>query len=37
MAELKTKVNQANVDKFLKGIKDEQIREDCYKLHHVRL
>ncbi len=32
MAELKTKANTASVDKFLKGIKDEQKREDCYKI-----
>ena len=32
MAELKTKVNKASVDKFLKSIKDEQKREDCYKI-----
>lgn len=32
MAELKTKVNNASVDKFLKNIKDERVREDCYKI-----
>jgi len=32
MAELKTKVNKASVDKFLRGIKNEQKREDCYKI-----
>lgn len=32
MAELKTKVNDASVDEFLKGVKDETTREDCYKL-----
>lgn len=32
MAELKTKVNKASVDKFLKGIKDERVRDDCYKI-----
>ena len=32
MAELKTKVNKASVDKFLKGVKDERVREDCYKI-----
>jgi hypothetical protein len=32
MAELKTKVNKASVDKFIKSIKDEQTREDCYKI-----
>jgi Domain of unknown function (DU1801) len=35
MAELKTKVNKASVDKFLKGIKDEQSRDDCYKILEV--
>ena len=32
MAELKTKVNNASVDKFLKRVKDEHVREDCYKI-----
>jgi len=32
MAELKTKVNKASVDKFIKSIKDEQKRNDCYKI-----
>ena len=32
MAELKTKVNDASVDKFLKSVKDEKVREDCYKI-----
>ena len=32
MAELKTKITKASVDKFLKGIKDEQVREDCIKI-----
>lgn len=32
MAELKTKVTNASVDKFLKNIKDERVREDCYKI-----
>jgi len=32
MAELKTKVNNASVGKFLKSVKDEQVREDCYKI-----
>ena len=35
MAELKTKVNNASVDKFLKGVKDEQTRDDCYKILEV--
>ncbi|MBI4789128.1 MAG: DUF1801 domain-containing protein [Chloroflexi bacterium] len=30
MAELKTKVNDASVAKFLNGIKDEQRRQDCF-------
>ena len=29
MAELKTKVNKASVEKFLSSIKDEQKRKDC--------
>jgi hypothetical protein len=32
VAELKTKVNDASVDKFLNSVKDEQVREDCYKI-----
>ena len=32
MAELKTKVNDASVDKFLQGIKDEKKRGDCYQI-----
>lgn len=32
MAELKTKITKASVDKFIKGIKDEQVREDCIKI-----
>ena len=35
MAELKTKVNNASVDKFLKGVKDERVREDCYKILEI--
>jgi hypothetical protein len=30
MAELKTRVTKASVDKFLQGIKDGKKREDCY-------
>ncbi len=30
MAELKTKLNKASVEKFLSTIKDEQKREDCF-------
>jgi hypothetical protein len=32
MAELKTKVTQASVEKFLDGVKDERKRQDCYEL-----
>ena len=32
MAELKTKLNNASVDKFLTGVKDEQTRADCYQI-----
>jgi len=32
MAELKTKVTKASVDKFLKSVKDEQVRGDCYRI-----
>ena len=32
MAELKTKVTKASVDKFLQGIRDEQKRADCYQI-----
>lgn len=32
MAELKTKVNDASVDKFLRGVTDETKREDSYKI-----
>jgi len=32
MVELKTKVNDASVDKFLQGIKDEKKRGDCYQI-----
>jgi len=30
MAELKTKVNDASVEKFLHGIADKKTREDCF-------
>ena len=30
MAEPKTKLNNASVGGFLKAIKDEQVREDCW-------
>lgn len=32
MAELKTIPTRLSVDKFLKGIKDEEKREDCYQI-----
>jgi uncharacterized protein DUF1801 len=32
MAELKTKVTRASIEKFIEGIKDEKKREDCYQL-----
>ena len=35
MAELKTKLNNASVDKFLKGIKDEQTRADCQQILEI--
>ena len=35
MTELKTKVNKVNVNKFLKSVKDEQKREDCYKVLEI--
>jgi hypothetical protein len=35
MAELKTKLNKASVDKFIKSIKDEQVRDDCFKIIDV--
>ena len=32
MAELKTKLNNASVDKFLESVKDEQTRADCFQI-----
>jgi hypothetical protein len=32
MAELKTRLTKASVDKFLEGIKDEKKRQDCYEI-----
>ena len=32
MAELKTKLNDASVDKFLQTVKDEETRADCYQI-----
>jgi hypothetical protein len=29
MAELKTKLNNASVDKFIEGLKDERVQADC--------
>ena len=31
-AELKTKVNDASIEKFLNAVKDEQARKDCYEI-----
>lgn len=35
MAELKTKVNKASVDKFINNIKDERVREDCRRIVEI--
>ncbi|KND49282.1 MAG: hypothetical protein AB203_02705 [Parcubacteria bacterium C7867-008] len=35
MAELKTKLTKANVEKFLKTIKDEQKRKDCFVIAEI--
>lgn len=35
MAELKTKLNNASVDKFLKSVKDEQTRADCFQIVEI--
>ena len=35
MAELKTKLNNASVDKFLKGIKDKQVSADCFQIVEI--
>ncbi len=32
MSELKTKVNNASVEKFLNAVVDEQARKDCYEI-----
>ena len=32
MAELKTRVNDASVEKFIKSVKDEETRKDCFTL-----
>ena len=35
MAELKTKLNDQNVEDFLKGISDEKKRQDCFTLLEI--
>ncbi|MDL1911866.1 DUF1801 domain-containing protein [Chloroflexi bacterium CFX6] len=35
MAELKTKVNKASVEKFIKDIRDERTREDCRRIVEI--
>ena len=35
MAELKTKLTNASVDKFIKGVKDDQTRADCYQIIEI--
>lgn len=35
MTELKTRVNEASVEEFLKSVKDEGTREDCYKIIEI--
>lgn len=35
MAELKTKVNKASVDKFINNIKDERVRQDCRRVVEI--
>jgi hypothetical protein len=35
MAELKTKVNKASVEKFLNGVKDEQKRKDSFTILEI--
>lgn len=32
MAELKTKVNDASIEKFINSVKDEETRKDCFTL-----
>lgn len=32
MAELKTKKTEASVEDFLNGVKDEQVRDDCFQI-----
>jgi len=35
MAELKTRITRASVDKFIKGLEDEQTRADCLKILEI--
>lgn len=35
MAELKTKVNEASVDKFIKDIRNERVRDDCRRIVEI--
>lgn len=35
MAELKTKVNKASAEKFIKDIRDERTREDCRRIVEI--
>lgn len=35
MAELKTKKTEASVDTFLNGVKDEQVRNDCFEIARI--
>lgn len=35
MAELKTKLNNASVDKFIKGLKDARVEKDCREIIHL--
>jgi len=35
MTELKTKLNDASVDKFIKSVKDEQTRADCFLIMEI--
>ena len=35
MTELKTRVNKASVDKFIRGIENEQVRKDCLKIIEI--
>lgn len=35
MAELKTQVTKASVEKFLEGVRDERKRQDCYEILRI--